>query len=55
MAQVSINSHRCFVITFPTLYIYFIYMKHAYFAFLKKYIFELLETIFCENVCRLIR
>jgi hypothetical protein len=40
---------------FPALHIYFIYIKHAYFATLMKYILELLGTLFCENVCRLIR
>ena len=28
------------VITFPILYVYFIYIKHAYFATLMKYILE---------------
>jgi hypothetical protein len=37
------------------LHIYFIYIKHAYFAILMKYILKLLGTLFCENVCRLIR
>jgi hypothetical protein len=31
------------------------YIKHAYFVTLMKYILELLGTLFCENVCRLIR
>ena len=44
-----------FVVTFPALHIYFIYIKHAYFVTLMKYILELLRTLFCENVCRLIR
>ena len=43
------------VVAFPALYVYFIYIKHAYFATLMKYILELLETLFCENVCWLIR
>jgi hypothetical protein len=30
------------VVTFPTLHVYFIYIKHAYFATLIKYILELL-------------
>jgi hypothetical protein len=55
MARVSTNSHGCFVVTFPALHVYFIYIKHAYFATLMKYILELLGTLFCENVCRLIR
>jgi hypothetical protein len=55
MARVSTNSHLCFVVTFPTLQAYFIYIKHAYFATLMKYIIELLGTLFYENVCRLIR
>jgi hypothetical protein len=25
MAQVSINSHGCFVVTFPTLHVFYIY------------------------------
>jgi hypothetical protein len=40
---------------FPALHTYFIYIKHAYFVTLMKYILELLGTLFCENVCRLIR
>ena len=36
------------VVTFSVLYFYFIYIKHAYFATLMKYI---LEPLFCENVC----
>jgi hypothetical protein len=43
------------VVTFPALDAYFIYIKHAYFATLMKYILELLGTLFCENVCQLIR
>ena len=43
------------VVTFPALHIYFIYIKHAYFATLMKYILELLRTLFCEIVCQLIR
>jgi hypothetical protein len=35
--------------------LFYIYIKHAYFATLMKYILELLRTLFCENVCRLIR
>jgi hypothetical protein len=30
------------IVTFPTLHFYFIYIKHAYFATLMKYILELL-------------
>jgi hypothetical protein len=55
MARVSTNSHGCFVVTFPAFHIYFIYIKHAYFTTFMKYILELLETLFCENVCQLIR
>jgi hypothetical protein len=55
MTQVSTNSHGYFVVTFPALHIYFIYVKYTYFATLMKYILELLGTLFCENVCRLIR
>jgi hypothetical protein len=55
MARVSTNSHGCFVITFPAFHIYFIYVKHAYFATLMKYILELRGTLFCENVCLLTR
>ena len=43
------------VVTFPALHVYFIYIKHAYFITFMKYILELLRTLFCENVCRLIR
>ena len=43
------------VIAFPALHVYFIYIKHAFFVILIKYILELLRTLFCENVCRLIR
>ena len=43
------------VVVFPALHIYFIYIKHAYFVTLMKYILELLKTLFYENVCRLIR
>jgi hypothetical protein len=55
MAQVSTNSHVCFVVTFLTFHIYLIYVKHVYFATLMKYILKLLGTLFCENVYRLIR
>jgi hypothetical protein len=30
------------VVTFPALHVYFIYIKHAYFATLMKYILKLL-------------
>ena len=43
------------VVTFPTFHFYFIYIKHTYFVTLMKYILKLLRTLFCENVCRLIR
>ena len=43
------------VVAFPTLHVYFIYIKYAYFVTLIKYILELLKIFFCENVCRLIR
>ena len=43
------------VVAFTALEVYFIYIKHAYFATLIEYILELLRTLFCENVCRLIR
>ena len=43
------------VVTSPALHIYSIYIKHAYFATLIKYILKLLRTLFYENVCRLIR
>ena len=38
------------IVTFHALHVYFIYIKHAYFATLMKYILELLGTLFCENV-----
>jgi hypothetical protein len=50
MARVSTKLHGCFVITFSTLHIYFIYVKHVYFATLIKYILKLLGTFFCEKV-----
>jgi hypothetical protein len=50
MPRVSTNSHGCFVVTFPALHIYFIYIKYAYFATLMKYILELRGILFCENV-----
>jgi hypothetical protein len=31
-------------------YLFYIYIKHAYFAILMKYILELLGTLFCESV-----
>ena len=43
------------VVAFLALHIYFIYIKHEYFATLIKYILELLRTLFCENVCQFIR
>ena len=43
------------VVAFSALHVYFIYIKHVYFVNLMKYILELLRTLFCENVCRLIR
>ena len=43
------------VVAFPALHAYFIYIKHGYFATLMKNILELLGTLFCENVCQLIR
>jgi hypothetical protein len=36
-------------------YVFYIYIKHAYFATLMKYILEPLGTLFCENMCRLIK
>jgi hypothetical protein len=35
--------------------LFYIYIKHAYFATLMKYNLELLGTLFCENVCQLMR
>ena len=35
------------VVAFPTLHVYFIYIKHAYFVTLMKYILELLRTLLC--------
>jgi hypothetical protein len=43
------------IVTFPALHIYFIYIKYEYFTTLMKYIFKPLGTLFCENMCRLIR
>jgi hypothetical protein len=53
MAQVSTNSHGCFVVTFPALHVFYLDVKDAYFATLMKYILELRGTLFCENVCLL--
>ena len=39
------------VVAFLASHVYFIYIKHAYFVTLMKYILELLRTLFCENVC----
>jgi hypothetical protein len=36
-------------------YLFYIYIKHVYFATLMKYILELLGTLFCENIYGLIR
>jgi hypothetical protein len=55
MARVNTNSHGCFVVSFPALHIYFIYIKHAYFATLLKYVLELWGTLFCKSVCLLTR
>jgi hypothetical protein len=55
MTQVSTNSHGCFVVTFLALHIFYIDVKHTYFATLMKYILELRVTLFCENVCLLTR
>jgi hypothetical protein len=46
---VSTNSHGCFVVTFLALHIYFIYIKHAYFATFMKYILKLLELSFVKT------
>ena len=43
------------VVVFPVLHVYFIYIKHAYFVTLMKYILELLRTLSCKNVYRLTR
>ena len=43
------------VVVFSAMHVYFIYIKYAYFVTLMKYIVELLRTLFCENVCQLIR
>jgi hypothetical protein len=50
MPQVSTNLHGCFAVTFPALHVFYINVKHAYFATLMKYILELQVTLFCENV-----
>jgi hypothetical protein len=50
MARMSTNSHGCFVVTFPALHVFYIDVKHAYFATLMKYILELRGTLFCKNV-----
>ena len=48
------NLHGCLLLLFLHC-TYFIYIKHACFVTLMKYILELLRTLFCENVCWLIR
>jgi hypothetical protein len=55
MAWVSTNSHGCFVVTFLALHVFYIDVKHAYFATLMKYILKLRGILFCENVCLLTR
>jgi hypothetical protein len=42
MTRVSTNSYGCFVVTFPALHDYFIYIKYAYFATLMKYVLKIL-------------
>ena len=37
------------VVVFPALHVYFIYIKHAYFATLMKYNLELLGTLFLSK------
>jgi hypothetical protein len=49
MTWVSTNSHGCFVVTFSALHVYFIYIKHAYFVILMKYILKLLGTFFVKT------
>jgi hypothetical protein len=44
----------CYYFSFIA-YLFYIYIKYAYFATLIKYILKLLGTLFCENMCRLIR
>ena len=39
------------VVAFPTLHIYFIYIKHTYFVTLMKYILELSRTFFFAKTC----
>jgi hypothetical protein len=46
--RVRANSHGCFVVTFPVLHVYFIYIKHTYFTTLMKCILELLELSFAK-------
>jgi hypothetical protein len=40
----------CYFSCIAYLFYIYIYIKHAYFATLMKYILELLRTLFCENV-----
>jgi hypothetical protein len=49
MAWVSTNLHGYFVVTFSALHVYFIYIKHAYFTTLMKYLLELLELSFMKT------
>ena len=41
---------RMLVVAFHALHVYFIYIKHAYFVTLIKYILELLRTLFYNDV-----
>jgi hypothetical protein len=49
MTRVSTNSHGYFVVTFLSLHIYFIYIKHTYFATLMKYIWNYWELPFVKT------
>jgi hypothetical protein len=41
----------CYFSCIAYLFYIYIYIEHAYFVTLMKYILELLGTLFCENVC----
>jgi hypothetical protein len=50
MARLSTNSYGRFVVTFPALYVYFVYIKHAYFITFIKIHFGMIGSSF-EKTC----
>jgi hypothetical protein len=58
MTRVSTNSHGCFVVTFPVLHIYFLYIyiyQTCIFCNFHEILFGAIGTLFCENIYGLIR